>query len=110
METLRDIPMHSFAGESGHAQSRLLRDVASIAPEYHPLLLFSKGDVHNRSGVAYDADGVVLVDPGGGEWSHRRLQDMSNQLSKLRFALMRPQDVTRLIDEPSSNHCVESAG
>jgi multidrug efflux pump subunit AcrB len=36
METLRDIPVHSFAGESGHAQSLLLRDVAAIAPEYHP--------------------------------------------------------------------------
>ncbi len=36
METLRDIPVRSFAGESGHAQSLLLRDVASIAPEYHP--------------------------------------------------------------------------
>ena len=43
METLRDIPVHSFAGETGHAQSLLLRDVAAIAPEYHP----SEADHYN---------------------------------------------------------------
>jgi hypothetical protein len=73
------------------------------------LLLLSKGDVYNGSGVTYDAKGVVLVDPGGGEWSQRKLQDIANQLSKLRFSLMQPQDVARLISEPSSNNCVESA-
>jgi len=35
------------------------------------LLLLSEGDVYNGSGVTYDANGVVLVDPGGGEWSQR---------------------------------------
>jgi HAE1 family hydrophobic/amphiphilic exporter-1 len=43
METLRDIPVHSFAGETGHAQSLLLRDVASITPQYHP----SEADHYN---------------------------------------------------------------
>jgi hypothetical protein len=73
------------------------------------LLLLSKGDVYNGSGVTYDANGVVLVDPDGGEWSQRKLQDIANQLSKLRFSLMQPQDVARLISEPSSNNCIESA-
>ena len=43
METLRDIPVHSFAGETGHAQSLLLRDVAAITPQYHP----SEADHYN---------------------------------------------------------------
>ena len=43
METLRDIPVHSFAGETGHAQSLLLRDVATITPQYHP----SEADHYN---------------------------------------------------------------
>ena len=43
METLRDVPVHSFAGETGHAQSLLLRDVASITPQYHP----SEADHYN---------------------------------------------------------------
>jgi hypothetical protein len=73
------------------------------------LLLLSKGDVYNGSGVTYDANGVVLVDPGGGEWSQRKLQDIASQLSKLRFSLMQPQDLARLISEPSSNNCVGSA-
>jgi len=72
------------------------------------LVLLSKGDVYNGSGVAYDANGLVLLDPGGGEWSQRRLQDIANQLSKLRFVLMQSQDVTGLIGEPSSNNCLES--
>jgi multidrug efflux pump subunit AcrB len=43
METLRNIPVHSFAGETGHAQSLLLRDVADIVPQYHP----SEADHYN---------------------------------------------------------------
>jgi hypothetical protein len=71
------------------------------------LVLVSRGNVYNGAGVAYDAKGAVLLDPGGGEWSRRRLQDIADQLSNFRFALMQPEDVTRLISAPSSNNCVE---
>jgi len=43
LETLNDIPIHSYIGEAGHAQSLLLRDVASVVPEYHP----SEADHYN---------------------------------------------------------------
>jgi multidrug efflux pump subunit AcrB len=43
LEALRDIPVHSFAGETGHAQSLLLRDVASVEQQYHP----SEADHYN---------------------------------------------------------------
>jgi HAE1 family hydrophobic/amphiphilic exporter-1 len=43
LESLKDIPVHSYAGETGHAQSVLLRDVAAVVPEYHP----SEADHYN---------------------------------------------------------------
>jgi multidrug efflux pump subunit AcrB len=43
LETLQDIPIHNYAGETGHAQSLLLRDVAAIVPQYHP----SEADHYN---------------------------------------------------------------
>jgi multidrug efflux pump subunit AcrB len=43
LETLKDIPIHNYAGETGHAQSLLLRDVAAIVPQYHP----SEADHYN---------------------------------------------------------------
>jgi hydrophobic/amphiphilic exporter-1 (mainly G- bacteria), HAE1 family len=43
LETLNDIPIHSFIGEKGHAQSLILRDVASIVPEFNP----SEADHYN---------------------------------------------------------------
>ncbi len=43
LESLKDIPVHSYAGETGHAQSLLLRDVATVVPEYHP----SEADHYN---------------------------------------------------------------
>ncbi|HJU27935.1 MAG TPA: efflux RND transporter permease subunit, partial [Candidatus Binataceae bacterium] len=43
VEALKDIPIHNYAGETGHAQSLLLRDVAAIVPEYHP----SEADHYN---------------------------------------------------------------
>ncbi len=36
LEVLRNIPIETVNGENGHAQSLLLRDVASISPEFHP--------------------------------------------------------------------------
>jgi HAE1 family hydrophobic/amphiphilic exporter-1 len=43
LEALKDIPIHSYAGETGHAQSLLLRDVATVVPQYHP----SEADHYN---------------------------------------------------------------
>ena len=42
-QALQNIPVRNFAGETGHAQSLLLRDVATISPEYHP----SEADHYN---------------------------------------------------------------
>ncbi|MBF6568561.1 MAG: efflux RND transporter permease subunit [Candidatus Binataceae bacterium] len=43
IEAVQDIPVRSYAGETGHAQSLLLRDVAAVVPEYHP----SEADHYN---------------------------------------------------------------
>jgi HAE1 family hydrophobic/amphiphilic exporter-1 len=43
MGVLRDIPVKGNLSERGHSQSLLLRDVASIVPEYHP----SEADHYN---------------------------------------------------------------
>ncbi len=42
-QALQDIPVHSYANETGHAQSLLLRDVAAVVPEFHP----SEADHYN---------------------------------------------------------------
>jgi multidrug efflux pump subunit AcrB len=36
LEVLQNIPIETVKEENGHAQSLLLRDVASISPEFHP--------------------------------------------------------------------------
>ncbi len=36
LEVLQNIPIETVSKETGHAQSLLLRDVASISPEFHP--------------------------------------------------------------------------
>ena len=36
LEVLQNIPIETVNKETGHAQSLLLRDVASISPEFHP--------------------------------------------------------------------------
>jgi hydrophobic/amphiphilic exporter-1 (mainly G- bacteria), HAE1 family len=56
VETLSDIPVYSYVRETGHAQSLLLRDVASVVPEYHP----SEADHHN---IQRAVD--LLVSPSG---------------------------------------------
>ena len=61
METLRDIPVRSFAGETGHAQSLLLRDVASVVPEYHP----SEADHYNIQRVVDLLVSPTTQDLGG---------------------------------------------
>jgi multidrug efflux pump subunit AcrB len=43
LEVLQNIPIESVDKESGHAQSLLLRDVATIVPEFHP----SEADHYN---------------------------------------------------------------
>ena len=53
---LESIPVQSNPRESGHAQSLLLRDVASIVPEYHP----SEADHYN---IQRTVD--LLVSPSG---------------------------------------------
>jgi hydrophobic/amphiphilic exporter-1 (mainly G- bacteria), HAE1 family len=43
IQALENIPVSSYSGEAGHAQSLMLRDVASIVQEYHP----SEADHYN---------------------------------------------------------------
>ena len=80
METLRDIPVHSYAGETGHAQSLLLRDVAAIAPEYHP----SEADHYNIQRVV-----DLLVAP-----STQDLGGTQTAIAKAINGTALPQDVT----------------
>jgi HAE1 family hydrophobic/amphiphilic exporter-1 len=80
METLRDIPVHSYAGETGHAQSLLLRDVAAIAPEYHP----SEADHYNIQRVV-----DLLVAP-----STQDLGGTQAAIDKAIRGTALPQDVT----------------
>jgi HAE1 family hydrophobic/amphiphilic exporter-1 len=53
---LENIPVQGYSKESGHAQSILLRDVASIVPEYNP----SEADHYNIQRVV-----DLLVSPRG---------------------------------------------
>jgi len=80
LETLNDIPVHSYAGDTGHAQSLLLRDVASVVPEYHP----SEADHYN---IQRAVD--LLVSPSG--------QDLGGTQTAIETALGRlnlPKGVT----------------
>ena len=56
IDTLSNIPVHSYIKETGHSQSLLLRDVASVVPEYHP----SEADHYN---IQRAVD--LLVSPSG---------------------------------------------
>ena len=73
------------------------------------VVLATEGDVYNGAGVRFDNNGPVLENPGGGEWSYRRLSGITAQLVKFRFALMQPEDVTGLLGNTSSNDCAEPA-
>jgi HAE1 family hydrophobic/amphiphilic exporter-1 len=55
IQSLENIPVRSFSGEEGHAQSLLLRDVATIVHESNP----SEADHYNIQRVV-----DVLVSPG----------------------------------------------
>jgi hydrophobic/amphiphilic exporter-1 (mainly G- bacteria), HAE1 family len=59
IESLQNIPVRSYDGEHGHANSLLLRDVATIVPERHP----GEADHYNVQRVVN-----VLVAPRGGDW------------------------------------------
>ena len=59
IESLENIPIRSFTSEEGHANSLLLRDVATIVPERHP----AQADHYNVQRVVN-----VLVAPRGGDW------------------------------------------
>jgi hypothetical protein len=74
------------------------------------LALVSEGNIYNGAGVRFENDRAVLEDPGGGEWSQRRLSGITDQLVKFPFVLMQPNDVTALFSKKSSNECVEPAG
>jgi len=79
LETLNDIPIHSYIGEAGHAQSLLLRDVASVVPEYHP----SEADHYN---IQRAVD--LLVSP-----SSQDLGGTQNAIEKALHGLRLPQGV-----------------
>ena len=74
------------------------------------LALISEGDIYNGAGVRFENDRALLQDPGGGEWSQRRLSGIADQLIKFRFVLMQPDDVAGLFSKQSSNECIEPAG
>jgi hydrophobic/amphiphilic exporter-1 (mainly G- bacteria), HAE1 family len=59
IESLQNIPIRSYQGGEGHANSLLLRDVATIVPERHP----AEADHYNVQRVVN-----VLVAPRGGDW------------------------------------------
>src|ERR1019366_1867079 len=73
------------------------------------VVLVSKGDLYNGAGVRFDNNRPVLEDPGGGEWSQRRLNGITDQLIKFRFVLMQPENVAGLLSNTSSNDCTEPA-
>jgi hydrophobic/amphiphilic exporter-1 (mainly G- bacteria), HAE1 family len=81
METLRDIPVHNFAGETGHAQSLLLRDVATITPQYHP----SEADHYNIQRVV-----DLLVSP-----SSQDLGGVQAEIQKALRNLQLPHGISR---------------
>ncbi len=77
---VEDIPVQSNPRETGHAQSLLLRDVASVVPEYHP----SEADHYN---IQRTVD--LLVSPSG--------QDLGGTQTAIEKALARlslPRGVT----------------
>jgi hydrophobic/amphiphilic exporter-1 (mainly G- bacteria), HAE1 family len=59
IESLKNIPVRRYDGEEGHANSILLRDVATIVPERHP----AEADHYNVQRVVN-----LLVAPRGGDW------------------------------------------
>jgi len=80
METLRNIPVHSYADETGHAQSLLLREVASISPQYHP----SEADHYNIQRVV-----DLLVSP-----STQDLGGVQAEIQKTLAHAKLPEEVT----------------
>ncbi len=60
IESLQNIPVRSYGGEDGHAQSLLLRDVATLEPQKHP----SEADHYNIQRVGRRAG--VAAHPGPG--------------------------------------------
>ncbi len=72
MQALQNIPVHGYSKETGHAQSLLLRDVASIVPQYHP----SEADHYNIQRVV-----DLLVAPRG--------QDLGGTQTAIENALRR---------------------
>ncbi|MBF6570635.1 MAG: efflux RND transporter permease subunit [Candidatus Binataceae bacterium] len=79
-ETLKDIPVHSYMKETGHAQSLLLRDVASVVPEYHP----SEADHYN---IQRAVD--LLVSPSGQD-----LGGTQDKIEKMLDKIALPKGVT----------------
>jgi hydrophobic/amphiphilic exporter-1 (mainly G- bacteria), HAE1 family len=69
---LENIPVQGYSNETGHAQSILLRDVASIVPEYNP----SEADHYNIQRVV-----DLLVSPRG--------QDLGGTQTAIEKALSR---------------------
>jgi len=80
VESLRDIPVHSHASETGHNQSLLLRDVADIAPELHP----AEADHYNIRRVV-----DVLVAPRGND-----LGGVQNSITKALKSLQLPDGIS----------------
>ncbi|HYB89525.1 MAG TPA: efflux RND transporter permease subunit [Candidatus Binataceae bacterium] len=68
LQVLQNVPIESVDKAGGHAQSLLLRDVASIVPEYHP----SEADHYNIQRVVDLAVAPGTHDLGGTQASIRR--------------------------------------
>ncbi len=75
IDSLLDIPVRSRNVERGHAQSVLLRNIAMVAPEFHP----SEADHYNIRRVV-----DVLVSPRGQDLGGTQAA-IANALSKLKL-------------------------
>ncbi len=73
IESLQNIPVRSYDGGQGHANSLLLRDVATIVPERHA----AQADHYNVQRVVN-----LLVAPRGGDWGGTQ-DSIKQALSKI---------------------------
>lgn len=73
LEVLQNIPIESVDKETGHAQSLLLRDVATIVPEFHP----SEADHYNIQRVVDLLVSPSTQDLGG---TQAKIQDIVSKM------------------------------
>jgi hypothetical protein len=67
------------------------------------IALFSNGNEYNGAEVSIVKGLAVLEDPGGGEWSQKKLTHIVNELLAFPFALLKPEQVMRIVNQPGTN-------